>query len=484
MLSLSSNLLFLPDFKYKKSNNTEVFDSSQSLYFYYDSNNLERDEKHNLAFDLDFTHQFTKGELLLNTHFTDYDYKQNQDVTSNYFEDDDTFTQTTAFITLNSQHTKIFAAKADYNLPFIDQSNFETGLKSSHIETNSATTRYDIVNGQEVMDPNNTDDFDYEENIQAAYVNYSKDWEKWSVNLGLRTEQTKIKSMSVINNLTNNQDYFEWFPTASITYKPTTKLSVYTNYNRSIERPDYQNLNPFRFYYNDNNAFVGNPYLKPEIFDQFVFGTSFLDHFVVEAYYKNSKDNIYVLPIQDYATKVLFYTPLNYDKTIEYGFDFSVNFYATKDWSVYLLTSFYNIEVDNVFMNAPVSQTQWSNISILQNDFTFLEDRSLNANFTLLYSSKNLQGLRLVDERWVSTLSISKSIMNKKAIISLSAEDLFNSQDYSYTTQFLNQSSSIYTNVDMRVIKFGFRYIFGNTNLKTNSQTKKLNERDRLESNN
>jgi outer membrane receptor protein involved in Fe transport len=225
------------------------------------------------------------------------------------------------------------------------------------------------------LDINNTDDFDYKEDIQAAYVNYSGEWEKWSVILGLRTERTEIKSKSQKNNQTNTQDYLDWFPTASLNFKPGQKFSLYTNYKRSIVRPDYQNLNPFRFYYNDNNPFVGNPNLNPIINDHVVFGTSIIDHFVIEAYYKRSKNNIYVLPRQDNTTNTLLFTPLNFDKSMEYGFDFSVNFYAAKDWSVYFLTSFYNIEDQTVFDNSPVDQNQWSNYSILQNTVTFLKDR-------------------------------------------------------------------------------------------------------------
>ena len=70
--------------------------------------------------------------------------------------------------------------------------------------------------------------------------------------------------------------------------------------------------------------------------------------------------------------------------------------------------------------------------------------------------------------------------MAKKVIISLTAEDLFNTQDYSDSTRYLNQSSSIHTNLDNRFIKLGLRYNFGNTNLSANSQTKNLKERERL----
>jgi hypothetical protein len=177
--------------------------------------------------------------------------------------------------------------------------------------------------------------------------------------------------------------------------------------------------------------------------------------------------------------------PTNFDKTIEYGFDFMFNSYLTERWFFYFLTSFYNIEDQNSFNGNFVAQDQWSNYSVLQNDFTFLKNRSLNANFTLYYLGKNLQGLRLVEDRLASSLSLSKTIMNKKAVISLSAEDLFNTQDFDDSIQYLNQFSSKHNNLDNRTIMLGFRYNFGNTNLKTNSQAKDIKERDRLkESNN
>ncbi len=483
-INLSSNMLFLPFYKYLKWNSTNVFDASKNLDFYFDSNNLEHDTKHNLAFDLGYLHQFPKGSLSINTHYTDYNYKQNQKVLGNYYENDGSFIKTTAFSQSSNQNTKILAAQSDYSVPFDNASTFETGLKTSHIETNSSTTRYDIINGQKILDANNTDDFDYREDVQAAYTNYSNDGEKWNFSLGLRIEQTNVKSKSIFNNKTNNQDYLEWFPTASISHELTENWSLYANYKRSIERPSYQDLNPFRFYYNDNNILVGNPNLKPTISNYVDIGTTLFDHFTFEAYYKHLKNNSYVLPRQDNTNNILFYTPLNLDKTIEYGFDFIMDFYATKYWSVSIVTSFYNIEDQNYFDNSFVKQNQWANFAILQNDFTFFEDRSLNINFNVYYSGRNLQGFQDVKDLWFSSLTISKSLWNKKAIISLAAEDLFNAQNYNYSTRYLNQYSFVHTNLDDRYIKLGFRYNFGNTNLKTNAETKSIEERERLKETN
>ena len=80
---------------------------------------------------------------------------------------------------------------------------------------------------------------------------------KLSLITGLRIEQTKLNGYSIANNITNTQDYFEWFPTASLYYTFSDNFSLYTNYKRSIERPDFQSLNPFKLYLNDYTLVSG-----------------------------------------------------------------------------------------------------------------------------------------------------------------------------------------------------------------------------------
>ncbi|GAA0736983.1 outer membrane beta-barrel family protein [Gaetbulibacter jejuensis] len=483
-LSLSSTVLWLPDFKYKISNLTNAFDNTESLMFYYDSNSLSSDEKHNIGLDLDYTHLFKNpGEKLsLNAHYTNYDYNRLQDVLSNYYNADDSFIESTSYNTNNNQETEIFTSKADYTLPISDSSLFEAGAKASFINTNSDITQYDIVGGSEVLNPENTDAFDYEEAILAAYVNYSQDWEKFSLALGLRAEQTNVTGVSISNNETNKQDYLEWFPTTSINYIISDNLSFYTNYKRSIQRPDYESLNPFHFFINDNTVYLGNPSLRPVIDNYVDAGFTLNDSYTIQAYYKKSKNNIYELPIQDNETNLVSYVPVNFDNTVEYGFDFILSSYITERWFLYGVFSVYNIEDTETFDTEVLKRNMWSTYSVLQNDFTFLKDKTLNLNLTMYWVGKNLQGLREVDGRLASNLSISKSVFNKKGVISLSAEDLFNRQDFTDRSRYLNQNSKLFTDVDNRYIKIGFRYMFGNTNLSSNSRTSNLQERNRLQS--
>ena len=482
-LSLASSIFALPYYNSLIKNNTDVVDSNQALQYYIRTKNKSDDDKYNLGFDLDFVHQFKKSgeKLSANAHFTAYDYKRAQQVMSNYFDPNDAFIQTTAYRTDNNQDTKIYTAQLDYVLPVKETSKFETGLKTSTINNNSAISQFDIENGNETLDTNNSDGFDYNERIYAAYANYSKDWEKFSLIAGIRAEQTETKGVSALANNLNEQSYLEWFPSASLNYKFTENFSLYTNYKRSIERPSYQDLNPFKFYLNDFTIVSGNPNLRPILTDHAVIGTSLFKRFTVESYYKVNHDNIFELPLQNNDNNTVTYTTINLKKTTEYGFDFSVYFDVASNWSVYLVTSFYNQKNESVLNNNFINKELWSNYSLLSNDFSFLKDRSLNANFTLVYVSKTLTGFQEVSGALSSDLSMSKTVFKKKGTISLSATDLFNQQNYEVRTRYSNQSNYTFFDVDNRYIKLGFRYKFGNTTLETNQQTKEQAETDRLE---
>lgn len=480
-LSLTSTGLFVPYFKYRINNNTTITDASSNFLSRFTADNLSRDDKLNIGTDIDLRTVFDNGSsLAFNSHFTIYNYEREQSVFSRFFDGANTFTNASEFNTLANQNTKIFTAKADYNLPINETSNFDTGAKISSINTDSDITRTDIINNTEVVNTANSNVFDYDETIFAAYANYSKSWEKWDLTIGLRAEQTNVEGFSPTLNQTNTQDYFEWFPNASLSHTITDNFNLYGNYKRSIIRPNYTNLNPFTFFLNENAVVLGNPNLQPTFKDHFVVGTSFLNYFTVEAYYINYDGAISEIPRQNNDTNIIAFTPVNLDKTVDFGFDFAFNYYPTDKWSLYFVTSVYNITEETNFGEGFVTQSQWSNYSVFANNISFLEDNSLNVNLTLIWAGKNLQGLQTVEDRLVSDFSISKSIFNKKGTISLSIEDIFNEQDFLTSVNYLNQSNRRFSNIDNRFVRLGFRYKFGNTKLNTNERTTDVDERSRL----
>lgn len=485
-LSFSANGQILPYFEYQTLGNTRITDNTNNPLFSFDSNNQTNDERDNLSYSLDYVHDFkNSAKLSLSATYTDYDYERNQNVNSEYFSAVNTLDSITAFNTKSNQDTDFFIYKADYTLTVNETTNFEAGLKTSNIESNSDITQNDIDNGIETLDPSNTDVFTYDEEIYAAYVTLDKTWNKWNFRGGLRLEHTDIEGESVLLGDVNTQEYTELFPTANLTYQATESFNVYTNYKRSLERPNYSNLNPFRFFLTDNSIVSGNPNLQPVFENRLTIGTSFLDHFVVELYYSRRDDNIIEIPIQDNVNNLITFTPTNLGSTIDYGLDFQLFYDIGNHWNLFLYSSIYNVEDELFVNNNLVEQNQLSILSQISNTFTFLKDNSLNASLTLAYVSESLQGLEIVGSYLISDFTIGKTILNKKGVISLSANDLFNTQDVGITTQFGgNQDNSRFSDQDTRYIKLGFRYKFGNTKLKTNERRKELEENNRLQRSN
>ncbi|MFT5627287.1 MAG: outer membrane receptor protein involved in Fe transport [Glaciecola sp.] len=480
-LSLTSTGLYTPYYKYQVRNNTDISDENLVFQSRFTADNLSRDNKYNLGTNLIFRHDFdNSAALTFNAHYTIYDYKRDQNVFSNFFNQSNEFDSSSEFNTLANQDTQIITGKVDYNLPINENSNFDAGLKYSNINTDSDITKFDIIGGSEIIDLNNTDAFKYDEKVFAAYSNYAQSWSKWDLSLGLRVEQTNIEGESLSLAETNTQDYFNWFPNASLSHQILEDVSIYATYKRSIIRPSYTDLNPFTFFINENNVVLGNPNLVPTYRDHYKIGTSFLEHFTVEAYYINYDGDIIELPRQNNSTNIIEYTPTNLDSKVDYGFDFAFDYYPTNTWNLYFVTSFYNIIEEANFGDGFVELSQWSNYSILQNSFSMLEDRSLNVNLTLTWIGKNIQQLQTVEDRLFSEFSVTKSILNKKGIISLSVEDLFNMQDSDSSLRYRNQSSSSFVDSDSRFIKLGFRYKFGNTKLNTNESDLDGEERQRI----
>ncbi|WP_411766191.1 TonB-dependent receptor domain-containing protein [Winogradskyella sp. A3E31] len=480
-LSLTSTGLYLPFFRYAINNNTRIFDANGDFDSRFTADNLSRDDKYNIGSDINFRHQINdKSSFSVGGHYTTYNYERDQSVLSNFFDDNNDFVNDSEFRTDADQDTEIINGKIDYNMNPSETSSFDVGLKYSNVTTQSSIFRYNTINGSESLDTANSNLFDYDEKVYAGYLNYSKSWEKVELGLGLRAEQTNVEGVSVTLNETNTQDYLEWFPNASLSFQVAENLDLYGNYKRSITRPDYATLNPFTFFLNENTVIVGNPNLQPTFTDHFIFGTNFLKHFAFEFYYINYDGAINEIPRQDNDTNIIAYTPVNLDKVVDYGFDLQF-YYGTNRWNIFALNSVYNMTEEVDFGSDSVELSQWSNLSILSGGLSLLEDNSLNINLSLLYATKYLQGLAFIDDLFQSDLAISKSLWNKKAVISLSATDLFNMQDKSISINYLNQSNSRLNNVDNRTVKLGFRYNFGNTKLNTNERTTDVEERNRLQ---
>ena len=478
-LSLSSTFLKTPNYEYSIKNKTLISDQNNNLLSSFNANTLSSYDKTNLGFDVDYVSKFKDdSKLSVNTSYTNFDYSRVQNISSDYFLSDNTFDFDTALKTNSDQDISIVSSKVDYYIPVDDDTSLSFGIKGGEVKTNNDVVRFNIVGNQETLDTANSNIFDYNENVLAAYVDYEDTFGDFIFNGGLRTEQTNVKGESL--DVTNKQNYLDWFPTLVLTHNTTDKLSLYTKYKRTVSRPDYSDLNPFQFLLNDNIIVTGNPDLKPAYSNRWDVGTILNDTHTFEVSLITTNGNFTELGVQDNDTNILTYTPQNIGKTTELNFAYETFFTAFDRLSIYFVTVMYYTKEESTVNNLNVKLDQWSNFTALNAGISFLKDNSLNTNLSMTYVSKSISGLQTVKGMLLTDLSISKSIWNKKATISLLASDLFNTADFKTSTQYLNQNFSQFTNLDNRYIKLGFSYKFGNSTLKTNEKDKYSIERNRI----
>ena len=249
-LGFSTSMLFSPRANTQNNVNsiTDVFGSNKVLDSTFITDNQKVDETINLAFTLDYVHKFKKqGEkLLISAHHTNYDFSSFQNVDTDYLFPDESLIRNNRFQTFSSQEVKLYTGQIDYELPLSGSGSFEAGVKISNINSISILSQYDFNNGTRALDLQNSDTFLYDETNYAVYSSYSKDWNKWSLKLGLRTELTDIKGNSISSNTINDTKYEKFFPSLHLLHTINDKNDIYFNYNKRIYRPRYSQLNPFK----------------------------------------------------------------------------------------------------------------------------------------------------------------------------------------------------------------------------------------------
>ncbi|KJD36047.1 hypothetical protein PW52_05365 [Tamlana sedimentorum] len=491
-LSSKSNIGFTTNILYQPrktgqldiNSSTQVFSSTMELDSIFNTFNNSVNEKLNFGFTLDYSTKLKREgeELSGNLHYTHYDYSDFQDVNTGYFYPNETNSfRDNRFQTYSNQITKIFTGQLDYELPLKD-GFIEGGIKISSISSESELDQNLVEHRTQQINIDNSDTFLYDEMNYAAYFSYSKDWTKWNLKLGLRSELTDLEGESLIANEINKNDYLELFPSFYLLHNLNDKNDIYFSYNRRIFRPNYNELNPFRVYFTDNSYIVGNPNLQIEIDDVLTLGYTFDSKYTFELYYRYENNPTYEIGFQDVDNNEIQRIYANIEEATSYGLDFTTYTSITNSWSLYCYSSFfyYDTKFRTFDSNDLVKTGRWGFYGLFANYFSFLKDKSLTLDATYTYIPQIVDGTSIVSERGGLDISVRKTFWGNKASLSLGIIDAFNTQNFTETTKFLNQDSFLDSNIENRMLVLGFNYKFGNYKLKTNKKDIDMDERDRL----
>lgn len=483
-LSLSGNVVYTPYWKRSTEATTEAFDNANQLDSLFNSLNLTKDDKINANLSVGYDHQGEKGEkfsVLL--HHTYYDGNRTQDVNTNYHYPENMMIRNNRFNSESTQQIKIYTAQLDYQLPIENGGVLETGAKGIVISTDSDLQQFYVINGSQVVDPNNTNTFLYDEKNAAAYLSYSKNSEKWGIAVGVRGEYTQTEGHQLVTDELNTNEYFSLFPTASFKYHASDSHDFTLSYKKRIERPVYQDLNPFKYFLTDNSYTSGSPYLEPTIQHYGSLDYTFKGAYTFSVFYRHREHPMAELSFLENDNAIIKYVTTNMKNNTGYGFDFIVSKPITRFWYLYLESTYYKNQVQFYAVensNQLVPNDRWTGYVSANNYLTLLKDQSLGMEVSYLYTFPMNDGNFVATARSKFSIGFNKSLWKERAAITFKADDIFDGFNFTSSSAFLDQQINYKARYETRTFMLGFRYKFGNYRLRVNTPEQELEERDRI----
>ncbi len=359
--------------------------------------------------------------------------------------------------------TQIRSLKADFINP-ASRIPYELGIKTAWVTADNRPLFFEKHNGEFVPDPKRSNHFIYNENINAAYVNLRKDFRKWSTQIGLRAEQTRADWEQKTTQELFKTEYTQLFPSLAVQYHLHEKHDLGITVSRRIERPNYQQLNPFKYFIDRTTYREGYPYLRPASFYSTELSHTYKQRFVTTLTV-GINDGVIVEVIQpsDYEDSVTVQTNKNLDRMIFIGLSGSYNFQITRWWSNMTNFNAYYARYEGYIANTPLRDGE-PTIHLFTNN-TFLLPRDFSVELGCWYQARQVYGYMVVEPLWMLNAGIQKHLFDKKATVRLNVQDAFWTGYPSATSRYVGYLEHFTAKRETRTVNIAFTYRFGSNSV-------------------
>ncbi|WP_277478432.1 outer membrane beta-barrel family protein [Catalinimonas alkaloidigena] len=420
----------------------------------------------NITYNLNFKQELANGgELSFDADYAVWDRESYQKNDNFYFSNEGETTEPPLLVRTNmNTNIDILAIKADYSTTIFGDWGLESGLKTSKVTTDNNLDFNTIEDGELQKDTLRSNRFQYDEQIHAAYLNVSKKFnEAWQLQAGLRGEYTSSMGYSVTLDSAAEREYFNLFPSASLSYTMSENHSFSLSYSRRIDRPNYSNLNPFEFFLDRFTFERGNPFLNPQYTNAYGLNYGFKSAVFLTLNYNETNDAITQVLEQDEESQTTFQTTVNLDKQRNYSANIAAPLPLTQWWVMnFNLTGFYNTIESSFSEGGQVDKSRLSYMARMQNTFTLPGD--IKFELMGMYQSPQLWGIFEIQEQYQIDAGISKSVGKLK--IQASLDDVFNIRNNRVNIVQGDIDTVVKNKWESRVFMLNLSYRFGNDKVK------------------
>ncbi len=437
-----------------------VTDSLQKTY-----SNLHQTYK-NFAFNLNDRLQLdTAGqELAIDLDYSKFNNNNIAQYNTNFFLSDGQTQR--PLLSLRNQAPSIISiktGKADYTKTLKKIGKLEVGVKLSDVRTDNDLQAQKLAGSSGYLnDTTCSNRFVYTEKISAAYVNLSHTFKKLSVQVGLRAENTSSNGDLITKNQVVNRNYLNFFPSLFLQESINAKNDLGFTYSRRIDRPSYDNLNPFVYYLDQYTYSQGNPFLKPQYTQSFELNYTYNKTINVSLGYSRTSDVI--TEVIQTVNKASYDTQLNLQTQNAYSINLNAPFTFAKWWTGNLnFNGFYLGFKSDSLLGANLSRGKVAFQAKALNTFTL--GKVFKAELSGDYQSPLVYGVFNIKPQYAVDAGLSKSFANKKLNVKFSVSDIFNTRTNNLSSYYANTNINIYQKRDTRVALLTLTYNFGNSKL-------------------
>lgn len=331
--------------------------------------------------------------------------------------------QSGSYLQQNKAGTNEQTIQLDYFHP-LRKFSVEGGFKVILRDNFSDYGRQDFnqVTGSFLPNENQTNSFNYQQNVFSFYNSYSFKGVDWSLKAGIRQEKTVVDAnfISSFQRFSANSDNF--IPSIAIQRKLGKNRSINFGYTQRIQRPSVWQLNPFE---NKRDRFLeyGNPDLKPVLNHNFDLSYNFVKKgsYNPSLSYSFANNNIeYVSSLENDTTRVTFMNIGN-NKTL------SNNFYASYPFSKSLSANL-NTRISYMWIDGMVNNTLFKNEgfqgSVTANlNYKTGKDWQMGISGGYYSAWITLQGQS--NPNYYTSGRVTKQFLNKKVNLSASVNNPF-----------------------------------------------------------
>ena len=477
----------LNDGSMRSNSNTPIFyQPTDSKVKTLVANNSSQSNRDNINGNANYRYADTSGrELNLDADYARYDIFSNQMQPNIYYDANGNITGTVIYNMLAPTNINLYSVKADYEQNF-KKGKLGLGGKLAKVNTDNDFKRYNVFSNNKMLDTLRSNRFKYDENINAFYINYNRSFKGFMLQAGLRAEQTAITGLSTGYKIQGNnyafydsafkRDYVDFFPSLAVTFNKNPKNQLGLSYSRRIDRPAYQDLNPFEFKMDEYSFMKGNTNLRPQYSNSFGITHSYKYKLNSKLNYTHVTD-IFAQLIDTTERSKSFMSKQNLATQDIVSLNISYPFAHKKFMSFINLNSSYSAYKADFGKGRKVDASVFNYNIFMQNSLRFA--KTWTAELSGFYSSPSIwQGTFESKAMGGVDMGLQKQVLKNKATIKASMSDVFGTMRWKGSSNFAGQTIQASGRWESQVFKLNFSYRFGNTQVKAARQRKNAMEEE------